>query len=186
MRRSLFFVLLLVFCITHTARAQGPWMVGADGAVGLSAYAPRFSVGVEASFYLLDRPHFKLGPGIGFTFSGERYEFLHQANLRKGCYIPVFLRGEYDFPLGNIYGFALLDLGYQFGVFGWAYNGSRLMNAEILAFRAWFASPQVGLNLGKRTYLATGLWIPFKNVREKTGYGQEIPLSLSLRFGVRL
>ena len=116
MRRSLFFVLLLVFCITHTARAQGPWMVGADGAVGLSAYAPRFSVGVEASFYLLDRPHFKLGPGIGFTFSGERYEFLHQANLRKGCYIPVFLRGEYDFPLGNIYGFALLDLGYQFGV----------------------------------------------------------------------
>lgn len=161
-------------------------MVGADGAVGLSAYAPRFSVGVEASFYLLNKPHFKLGPGVGFTFSGEQYELLPIDDLRKGSYIPVFLRGEYNFPLGDTSGFALLDFGYQFGVFGWAYNGSRLMNAEILAFRAWFASPQVGLNLGKRTYLATGLWIPFKNVREKTGYGQEIPLSLSLRFGVRL
>lgn len=160
-------------------------MMETSGAIGLSAYAPLFLAGAETSFYLLDRPHFKLGPGVGFTISGERYELLPRGDLRKGCYIPVFLRGEYDFPLGNIYGFALLDLGYQFGVFGWADHGSILSGSEICAFRAWFASPQVGLNLGRRTYLATGLWIPCKYVRDKSGYGQEIPLSLSLRIGVR-
>ncbi|MCR4825109.1 MAG: hypothetical protein K5849_07130, partial [Bacteroidales bacterium] len=184
---SLFFVLLLVFCITHTARAQGQWMVGADGAVGLSAYAPRFSVGVEASFYLLNKPHFKLGPGVGFTFSGEQYELLPIDDLRKGSYIPVFLRGEYNFPLGDTSGFALLDFGYQFGAFGWTSDGRSLMMAsETCAFQAWFVSPQVGLNLGRRFYLATGLWIPCKFVRDKGGNGHEIPLSLSVHFGVRL
>lgn len=185
MKKHSLVILLTAFCVTLSAGAQQRWMVGVDGAIGLSAYAPRFLAGAETSFYLLDRPHFKLGPGVGLTFSGERSS-PYQIYLKKGLYVPLFLRGEYDVPLGNVSGFALLDLGYQFGVYGWSYDGEKTMKSSWFCyFPGWFVSPQVGLNLGRQMYLSAGLWIPSTLVSDKSGHGYEIPLSLSLRAGVR-
>ncbi len=161
MRKKLVLFFLVLFCAIHISEAQDRWMAGVNGDIGFLD-GLRSAIGAETSFYVLNRPHFKLGPGAEILFIKESFRHEDLENKRRyGLYLPVFLRAECDFPLGNLGGFAMLDLGYQFGITAWRDDGwgETIHGKRLCLYRRGFVSPQLGLNLGKQTYVSVGLWI---------------------------
>ena len=186
--------LITILCVSIPAVAQERWMVNQTATLGLDKLrAPRYSLGIETSCYLLQLGTFRVGPGAGVLFSlpytdvyekgGGPYPYYERAFT-----MPLFLRVEYGFGSENARFFTLLDVGTHItlaeGVDQYSDNRYRSLVFRPTAgtLQALFFTPQIGVNFGKHYYAAAGVWCQWARSQWAA---LALTASASLRIGVR-
>lgn len=195
MKKHSLVILLTAFCVTLSAGAQERWMVNQVGTLRLDKQrAPLYSLGVEASCYLLRAGTFRVGPGAGILFSRPYCDvWANESPYSRAVYgkaftMPLFLRAEVDFGNERARIFSLLDVGTHITL---AEQAEMITNDQfrsllgqyvVGSLRALYITPQVGVNFGQHFYATAGVWCQWARSR----YAElALTASASLRVGVR-
>ena len=183
MKKIVLIVAALLIVTGVDAEAQERWMMGAAGSLPLGEYAPVFCVGVEGSFYALKSGPFRFGPGVGLLLGEYKYSNPRFSDARLK--MPIYGRGEYEWNLGMVRPFVLLDVGGMITLAPANVGKKEKIGEDFANYRpSFFFTPSVGIDVGRHFFVAAGVLCQQLRYRNDLAPSR-LSASASLKLGVR-